>query len=210
MVSTMELEYITDRDGIEYLMYAMKQWRFDTSRVSLCFENDEITYSGTRKVFDTLEIDTRFCALIDYSVHCDVKYVNNILAYINEHREYIRKFLNDFLSPREMKRFFEQLRPSVASTNIGEAERHQVRDLDGVPTLSLGTARKRFFVLGEFGYEEVGMTTAMAIYGREEIIGKCQQLNYLTGIGANGRAIWLNGLGIQDVDRDRICGGWCR
>ena len=162
-------------------------------------------------VFDMLEIDTRFCALAGCSVRCEAKYINNILTYIHEHRDEIRKFLNDFLSPEEITCFLDKIRPSISTVNVERVERRPLNDSDGVPRLALGTARKRFFIFNAMdSYDEVSLTTAMEIYGRQDVIEKCQQLDYLTGIGMNGRAIWLNGLGIQDIDRDGLCGGWCR
>lgn len=175
---------ITTRDGFTYLMYAAKYWRFDVSKVKLCFENNELALSKPVQVFDILEIDTRFCALVDCSVRCNIQYINNLLAYIHEHRDEIRKFLNDFLSPEENACFLDKIRPSVDVVNINKIERHPVNESDGIPRLALGTAKKRFFIHNELGgYDEVSLATAISIYGREEVIEKCQQLDYLTGIG---------------------------
>ena len=205
----MKLAYITDKEGITYLMYTWEYNRFDVSGVLLGFEADVKNEPGRR--FDNIEIDTRFCVLVNSSVNCDVSYINNILDYIYNNPDEIREFLSDVLSSEEIESFLKQIRPSVSNREIDTAKKAAIGEYDDVPKLAHNTARKRFFILNDFNhYVEVGLPTAMSIYGREDIINKCRTLDYLNGVGMNGRMIWLDGIGIQDVDRDDICGGFCR
>ena len=205
----MEPRYITDREGITYLMYAREYHRFDIRGVLLGFENDELGTLGRN--FDNLEIDTRFCTLVNSSVKCDTSYINNILDYIHNNPDEIRVFLSDVLSDEEISCFLDGVCPSVAKLDIETAKRFPVGEWDDIPIYNDGTTRKRFFILNDWGYyKEVSLTTAVSIYGGNVVTEKCRILNYLNGLGMNGRAIWLNGLGVQDIDRDCICGGFCR
>lgn len=203
---------ITDCDGNVYLMYVREYERFDMRGVLLCFKSEEDKLTNVvPPLFDTLEFDTRFGMLVNRSVYCSIEYIDKILLYIDEHRDQIRDLLRNVLSDAEIHNFFAQLRPNMLCHNIQGSKQFSVEDCADVANLAHGTARKRFFVYNEYGNCcEVSLSTAMAIYGREAIIDKCQALNYLNGVGINGRAIWLDGIGIQDVDRDGLCGGWCR
>lgn len=200
-----------DREGYSYVMYVRHYECYDVRGVLLCFDStDPRLTDPDPMLFNALIIDTRFGILVDESVYCDPHYVDNVLAYICDNREQIRSFLGEYMSETETDRFLEQLH-SVHRPSIEPHERISFHIGEDVPKLALGTARKRFFILNEAeSYEEVGFPTAVSIYGREAIIEKCKQLNYLNGVGLNGRAIWLDGIGIQDIDRDGYHGGWCR
>ena len=203
---------IVDREGYEYVMYARRYGRYDVTGTLLCFDADDRRLTGTSPMlFNALMIDTRFCVLVDDSVYCEPHYVNNILTYIGDNREQVGEVLREYLSDAEIDRFLEQISPLIYHSPINTGTQFCFNGGDDVPSLALGTARKRFFVLSENNsYDEIGFPTAAAIYGMENVTEKCRQLNYLNGVGLNGRAIWLDGLGIQDIDRDGYHGGWCR
>lgn len=163
--------------------------------------------------FDTLEIDIDFCAMVNSSVYCDVHYINNLLKYISENQKQIRKILEHFLSEGKVNKFLKQVgtSASIQTHNIKRERLTFVSFTDEIPRLSDATARKRFFIFNkENEYQEVGFYTAVAVFGRDTILEKCRELDFLNGIEMNGRAAWFNGLGIQDIDRDTYNSGWCK
>lgn len=205
------LTEIVDHEGHPYYMYALTREHLGVEQVSLCFENaDDYTVIPYRE-FDTLEIDTRFNMMINASVYCNVHYINNLLKYISEHKEQIKETLGDFLTDSEIDAFLEQTGSSIDAHNIEKERGTAVLLADEVPCLADATARKRYFILNEENeYKEVGFNTVVAVFGADTIKKRCRELDFLNGIGINGRAAWMTGLGIQDIDRDRFNSGWCR
>ena len=55
-----------------YTMFVRTKQRFGVKRVLLCFENENEELNCDYEKFDLLEIDTRFCALVDASIYCQL------------------------------------------------------------------------------------------------------------------------------------------
>ena len=203
--------HIMDHEGNPYLMSVNTKGRFGVERVLLSFENEDEELNSDYDKFELLEIDTRFHMFVDLSIYCDVPYINNILRYICENQQQIRNTLKGFLSEEEINSFLSGIRPRISTYDIENTKNFPVYPSDDIPRMAYGTAKKRFFVLNENNnFREVSFHTATEIFGRDELREKCQELEFVNALESNGRAFWLNGLGIQDVDRDRYNGGWCQ
>lgn len=200
--------HIVDHEGNPYVMFVRTKGRFGVERVVLSFENKNEALNNDYEIFDLLEIDTRFHMFVDMSTYCNVRYINNILRYICEHHDQVGEVLRDFLSEDEINEFLSGIHPQIAHYDIDETKKFPVFPSDDIPRLAYGTAKKRFFVLNENdNFVEVSFHTAIEIFGRDVLWGKCQELDFVNALESNGKAFWLNGLGIQDVDRDRYNGG---
>ena len=196
--------------GNPYTMFVRAYECFGVKRVLFCIENDNSQLNVYYDKFNTLVIDTKFCMLIDESIRCSEEYINYVLQYIVEHKEQARNILGGFLSAEEIELFLDQMRFPIRNyardviTNC-----HTVNQYDS-PRLACETDQKYFFVLDEYNhFKQVDVHVASSIFGVDVLINRCQELDFLNGMGHNGRAAWLDGLAIRDVARDRFNGGWC-
>ena len=201
---------ITDHQGQTYTMFVHADECFGVKRVLLCFEMEHNQTNTDYVLFTTLVIDTRFCMLLDESIHCGVEYINDVLQYITEHKDQVRNVLKDFLSSAEIENFLEQIRPAISNHNIRETREYTVLEYCDRPSRAYRTEQKNFYILDEHdNFQHVGLGVAATIFGDDTIVDRCWQLDFLNGMGHNGRAAWLDGLGIQDIARDRRNNGWC-
>lgn len=201
---------IVDHNGNHYTMFVRAGECFGVKRVLLCIENSNEQLNTHYNKFNTLVIDTLFCMLVDESTHCSEEYINYILQYIVEHKEQVNNILEDFLSSDETNHFLSQIYAPMRNYAVDNVREYSVVDPYDVLRLTCGTEQKQFFVLDEYNhFRQVGLHIAASLFGVDTLIQRCRELDFLNGMGHNGRAAWLDGLAIRDIARDRFNGGWC-
>ena len=207
---TSEYIRISADDGFDYTMFTRLHDRFGVDIYALAFEPVDCRTIGLEHC-GILEIETKFNSFVNESFACDMEHITSILRYVEANQQQVRDMLCTKIDERSAEAFLNSLATSFATYDIENAERKEIRFPD-IPLLSHGTANKRFFLMDNIyeTFKEVSLTTAMAIAGDQTIINHCKQLDFLSGIGINGKAMWCDGVAIQDIHRDYLKNGFCR
>ena len=197
---------IIDNNDKHYTMFVSTHKMYDVESQALCIEGDVRDFDLYE--FSTLEIENRFGSFVNDSVLCSISHIESILAFVIENEQLVRQLLPASFD-KSMRDPIRIAKQGFTKFDLDNYDKKPILCSD-VPNVSFSTKNKRFFILTKDNtFDEVSLRTAMEIVGDQCVYGHCRQLEFLNGIGYNGRMFWADGLGIQDITRDGYRVGNC-